>query len=1157
MNTPLSDGNEPVIDIFILSANSPLSTQLENQLRDEGYSVTLFSDGTHLLETLRNGKPNLLMCDATSADADAFEVCRRIKADDYLWNIPLLIITGAVDLGDLLRVLDCNADNFIAHPFDPPYLLSLIEGMLTIPVERQTPEQIKTQFKIKHDDQVFVVTADRRKLLEFLLSSFEIAVNKSADLMRAQEANRNQGFAIRKMEETVHENTKVIGIINETLKTKEQKLTELTGLLSDREQTIREKIAAYDALSRDLLAEKSAHAKARDEFQHMEREKEETLAAHQATITELREQVSGLSSELALLKPALEHANEELVKESGQRKETENELSTTVTAKTRVENALLALNTEYEQLKIRLGEEQNRVQETEQKLDAALLEKTRSEEELAGTISELKARLQEQADGLLQGKEELEAGRSRLRQTEERLDAVTAEKEELEAEHARIKEELEREHARIKEELETEHARIKEELEAEHARLQETEERLDTVTAEKERSEASLRETIEAGQKDLLDLQARLDAAVSRLEEKEQAISTLKSELATVGSAKESAEQELASVSRVLAETNTALGGKKKDNLELEARLNTAKSHVEGKEQAIKTLSTELAAVRSAKESAEQELLSVSRAHAETKTALDERQKELLDLQARFDATRPLLAEAEHAITTLTGELAAVRSAKESAEQELLSVSRAHEETKTSLETETQNSASQKEDLARLSLEKEKAETLAASLSATLQEAQDQLEQERSRYRDSEERMNMIILQRDRELGELRQAHEDNRTDVTSHRTQLEQVKRELDAAVAARKETEEQLHLAMDKVQKTRQELANISEGRGKEKQQLASLADELERVKTGLEQETLRRQESEDQLRDALSRQDSAEQELERFVAETKTLHADLSAERRMHEAAQEQNRSLEAQVTALEREKREAEQAAAGLTAEIDQARVALADEWEDHMTDHEQLEAHAGKKQPSAPVASSGMRKEAEIIKKRSLIVKVPTVPPVIHPLSRTMVPSSPVKAPSPDISHIQSVEDLYEDDIKKPAGVPQVSIIEEPATGPVKDVQPDSPAGRSNHEESFFEDGGSSAPGTRNEVSTDDADDDSPLDTSGAAPVAGQNVAFNRAQWLDLLRWSHYCEDLTQDQRMQIVRLGRLIQKGRKLTNNQEQQVLELIALVRRLGYRIP
>jgi hypothetical protein len=39
--------------------------------------------------------------------------------------------------------------------------------------------------------------------------------------------------------------------------------------------------------------------------------------------------------------------------------------------------------------------------------------------------------------------------------------------------------------------------------------------------------------------------------------------------------------------------------------------------------------------------------------------------------------------------------------------------------------------------------------------------------------------------------------------------------------------------------------------------------------------------------------------------------------------------------------------------------------------------------------------------------------------------------------------------------------------------------------------------------------------------------------------------------------MQIVRMDRLIQKGRRLTNKQEEQVLEMIALVQRLGYRIP
>jgi len=443
MNASLSDGNEPVIDIFILSANSPLSTQLEKQLRDEGYYVTLFSEGTHLLETLRNGKPNLLMCDTTVPDADAFEVCRQIKSDDYLWNIPVLIISGASDLGDLLRVLDCNADNFIAHPFDPPYLLSLIEGMLTTPVERQTPEQIKTQFKIKHDDQVFVVTADRRKLLEFLLSSFEIAVNKSTDLSRVMDDNQSLGITIRKLEETVHENTKVIGIINENVKSKEQKLNDLTAQLSDREQSMREKIATIDQLSQDLSTEKSALDQAQSEIQRVLKEKDESLAAHQATIDQLQRQITDQSSELETIKPALERANAELLKESSQRMETEAELSTTVTLKEQVEMALSALTTEYEQLKISFGTEKNRAEEAENELTAVMQAKNESEQDLTGIINDLKNTAREQAAAL-----------SRLR--EESATDITRLKEESETEITRLKEESATEITRLKDESETE-----------------------------------------------------------------------------------------------------------------------------------------------------------------------------------------------------------------------------------------------------------------------------------------------------------------------------------------------------------------------------------------------------------------------------------------------------------------------------------------------------------------------------------------------------------------------------------------------------------------------------------------------------------------------------------------------------------------------------
>jgi hypothetical protein len=57
--------------------------------------------------------------------------------------------------------------------------------------------------------------------------------------------------------------------------------------------------------------------------------------------------------------------------------------------------------------------------------------------------------------------------------------------------------------------------------------------------------------------------------------------------------------------------------------------------------------------------------------------------------------------------------------------------------------------------------------------------------------------------------------------------------------------------------------------------------------------------------------------------------------------------------------------------------------------------------------------------------------------------------------------------------------------------------------------------------------------------------------------MDLLKWAHHSGALSQDQRLKIVRMGRLIQKDRKLTKKQQDQIREIIAFVYALGYRPP
>ncbi len=290
MNDPPSDVNESIIDIFVLSVSETVTSLFTEHLEKKGYRVTLFTDGRYLLDTLREGKPNLLICDTTTLDEEGFEVCRHIKAHEDYWVIPVLILTRGASITDLLRILDCNADNFITHPFDLSFCLSIIDSLLSVPVERQTPDQIKTQFKISHNDQIYVVSANRRKLLEFLLSSFEITATQSSELLRIKSELQELSESALSLEARVHEQTRTIESIHEALQQKEQKISALSRDITENKKILDQKTGVITQLSEELDDDKSLLASFEENLNTARLEKKETESRLQSEIDTLRRQ---------------------------------------------------------------------------------------------------------------------------------------------------------------------------------------------------------------------------------------------------------------------------------------------------------------------------------------------------------------------------------------------------------------------------------------------------------------------------------------------------------------------------------------------------------------------------------------------------------------------------------------------------------------------------------------------------------------------------------------------------------------------------------------------------------------------------------------------------------------------------------------------------
>ena len=433
MNDPPSDGNDSVIDIFVLSVSETVVPLFTEHLEKKGYRVTLFTDGTYLLETLRTGKPNLLICDTTTLDEEGFEVCRQIKADDDLWVIPVLILTRASSLTDLLHVLDCNADNFIPHPFDLSYSLSIIEGMLGTPVERQTPDQIKTQFKISHDDQIYVVAANRRKLLEFLLSSFEIGVSKSSELSHIKAELQTLSESAIQLEDCVEEQTRTIDTIKAALQQREQKISTLTHEVEEKKKLLAQKTDEIDQFTEKLDHHKALIVTNDNNLRTLTQEKKDLEASYCSEIDLLRQQIAELSQEVDTAKTSLDTVQGDLEEEKIHGTSLECTLDLLVQQKELAEKSLSSITDEHEHLIVAFESEKERAASAERELKAVSQAKTQSEQELSLIITGLNGTKDQQAADLSRLKYDLEEQSCQRISAENQAAALRRDKEQRES----------------------------------------------------------------------------------------------------------------------------------------------------------------------------------------------------------------------------------------------------------------------------------------------------------------------------------------------------------------------------------------------------------------------------------------------------------------------------------------------------------------------------------------------------------------------------------------------------------------------------------------------------------------------------------------------------------------------------------------------------
>lgn len=105
---------------------------LRARLSSRGYDVATASNGEEALTSVKNDPPHLVLCDVMMPGIDGFEVSRRIKQDDALPFIPIILVTALGETDSIVQGLNTGADDYITKPYQFPELEARMRAMLRI-----------------------------------------------------------------------------------------------------------------------------------------------------------------------------------------------------------------------------------------------------------------------------------------------------------------------------------------------------------------------------------------------------------------------------------------------------------------------------------------------------------------------------------------------------------------------------------------------------------------------------------------------------------------------------------------------------------------------------------------------------------------------------------------------------------------------------------------------------------------------------------------------------------------------------------------------------------------------------------------------------------------------------------------------------------------
>jgi CheY-like chemotaxis protein len=117
--------------ILIVDDEENLIRLLEMNLRRYGYRILKAADGLEGLESAEENRPDLILSDVNMPHLDGFEMLARLKANEALADIPVVMLTARSRNQDIRHGVDTGALHYVTKPVDLPALVTLVADIFS------------------------------------------------------------------------------------------------------------------------------------------------------------------------------------------------------------------------------------------------------------------------------------------------------------------------------------------------------------------------------------------------------------------------------------------------------------------------------------------------------------------------------------------------------------------------------------------------------------------------------------------------------------------------------------------------------------------------------------------------------------------------------------------------------------------------------------------------------------------------------------------------------------------------------------------------------------------------------------------------------------------------------------------------------------------